>query len=92
MQKLITTLILLIFSSHSLAGTKSVTGKITQIQLMSKNHANYTTSGETIAFIYMNEFPIACENSGGFRRVAITSNHPAFNVVVSSALAQKWQT
>lgn len=68
-----------------LAATKSVTGKVTQIQLLSKNYSTYSTAGEAIAFIYSDELPPACSST--YRRVGITSSHPAFQVVVSAAMA-----
>lgn len=71
------------------APVKKVTGTIDKIQLMNTNYQSYSTNGKAIAFIHMSELPPSCGNSGNFRRVAITSDHPAFNVVVSAALAAK---
>ncbi|KDM89869.1 hypothetical protein [Photobacterium galatheae] len=82
-----------IFSILSLnvyaANMKSVVGTIDQVQVMGKNYETYTTNGEAIAFIHMDELPVSCNNPGKYKRVAITSNHPAFNIVVSTALAAK---
>ncbi|WNO10590.1 hypothetical protein [Teredinibacter sp. KSP-S5-2] len=71
------------------ADRKNVVGTIKKIQFMGKNYTSYSTSGEAIAFIYMDELPVSCGNTNGFRRVAITSEHPAYSAVVSAALAAK---
>ena len=76
-------------SSNLVAEVKNVTGKITEVQLQSKNYTTYSTAGEAIAFIWMDELPASCGNSSNFKRVAITSEHPAFNIVVSASLAAK---
>lgn len=78
------------FSSITLgAPIKSVIGSIDKVQMMGKNYAAYNTSGDAIAFIHMSVLPIACGNANSFRRVAITSSHPAFEIVISAALAAK---
>ena len=90
MKKLIVTVFLGFICTYAYsAPLKSVTGTINKVQIQSKNYTSYSTSGEAIVFIHMDELPIACGNVGGYRRVAITSNHPAFNAVVSGALAAK---
>lgn len=71
------------------ADIRDAVGTIDKVQLMGKNYASYSTAGEAIAFIHMEALPASCDNSNGFKRVAITSDHPAFNVVVSTALAAK---
>ena len=73
---------------QTLAAMKQVTGKVTQIQLMSRNYSTYSTTGDAVAMIYMDELPDACGHSG-YRRVGITSDHPAFQVVLSAAMAAK---
>lgn len=84
-------LLVVLFGTNSVyAGDiKNVSGKVTKVQLMGTHYLPYSTAGEAIAFIYMDELPVACDNSNAFRRVAITSSHPAFNMVVSTALAAK---
>jgi len=83
-------LILVLFCSSTIgAEIKNVTGVIDKVQLMGKNYSSYSTEGEAIVFIHMEALPESCGNTSGFKRVAITSNHPAFNVVVSTALAAK---
>lgn len=77
-----------IFSVVSHAEIKSVTGIIDKVQVMGTNYQKYSTEGVAIAFIHMDELPLACKNTT-YRRVAITSGHPAFQVVVSTALAAK---
>lgn len=71
------------------ASLRNVTGKIHKVQILGINYQAYSTSGEAIVFIHMNSLPISCGNSNGFRRVAITSNHPAYNAVLSAALSAK---
>lgn len=75
-------------SCNSSAAVKSVTGKVTQIQLLGRNYSAYSTAGDAVAMIYLDELPEACGHSG-YRRVGITSDHPAFQVVVSAAMAAK---
>lgn len=84
-------LIILCLSSIQVfaAPLKNVTGKVTKLQLMGQNYSAYSTSGKAIAFIHMDALPASCGNASDFKRVAITSDHPAFNVVVSAALAAK---
>lgn len=79
----------LIFSTDAFAAIESVTGTIKAVKLMGKNYDPYSTAGEAIVFIDMDELPVACGNSSSYRRVAMGSDHPAFDVVVSAALAAK---
>lgn len=85
---LVISLILICGSAFS-APVKLVTGTVNKVQLMGQNYTSYTTSGEAIVFIHMDALPLSCENTNGYRRVAITSDHPAFDVVVSTALSAK---
>ena len=71
------------------APMKNVTGTINKVQIMGKNYQTYSTQGEAIVFIHMNALPPSCANTNGYRRIAITSDHPAFNSVLSAALAAK---
>jgi len=71
------------------AEIKNITGKVTKVQLMGKSYQQYSTAGEAIAFIYVDALPAACGSVEDYKRVAITSNHPAFNIVFSGALAAK---
>lgn len=90
MKRLISAVVLGLVSAYAYsAPLKDVTGTINKVQIQSKNYASYSTSGEAIVFIHMDALPVACGNTGGYRRVAITSNHPAFNAIVSAALAAK---
>lgn len=81
-------LLLLCWTACASAAMKSVTGKVTQIQLMGRNYSSYNTEGDAIAFIYVDELPTACGHEG-YHRVGITSEHPAFQVVLSAAMAAK---
>lgn len=87
--RIILALIALLPSILFAANIKTTTGTIDKIQLMGVNYKAYNTNGQAIAFIYMKTLPVSCDNGNGFRRVAITSDHPAFNAVISSALAAK---
>jgi hypothetical protein len=90
MIKLVLYILIAAFSSITLgAPMKSVVDSIDKVQVMGENYTSYNTSGEAIAFIHMSALPIACENTNSFRRVALTSSHPAFEVVISTALAAK---
>ncbi len=75
------------FNSSSFADVLNATGTIDKVQLMGTEYESYSTSGKAIVFIHMSELPKSCDRD--YRRVAITSDHPAFQVVVSSALAAK---
>lgn len=81
-------LLFLCWCAYASAAMKSVTGKVTQIQLMGRNYSSYSTTGDAVALIYMDELPEVCGHSG-YRRVGITSSHPAFQVVISAAMAAK---
>lgn len=76
------------WATCALAAKKSVTGKITQVQLLGQNYSSYSTAGKAVALLYMDELPEACGHSS-YRRVGITSDHPAFQIVVSAAMAAK---
>lgn len=68
----------------------SITGLISKVQIMGVTTNPYTVSGDAIAMIYSDSLPNACASTGSNRnRVAISSNHPAFSIVVSAALAAK---
>ena len=80
----------ILFSAISYsAEIKNVTGKITKVQLMGKNYQQYNTAGEAIAFVYLDTLPAACGSVEGYKRIAITSSHPAFDMVISGAFAAK---
>ena len=90
MKSVIISLCILIFSHQAIsAGIKTVSGTINRVQVMGTNYPQNNTAGEAIAFIYMDNFPISCGNAANQKRVAITSSHPAFSAVLSSALAAK---
>lgn len=90
MKKIIGLLFLFCVSSVSYAAPiKNVIGKIDKVQVMGMNYFSYSSEGQAIAFIHMENLPPACDNTGGFKRVAITSDHPAFDAVVSMAMAAK---
>lgn len=86
---LFSTILMALSTQAFAAATKNVTGTINKVQIMGKNYTSYSTAGEAIVFIHMDALPASCGNASDFRRVAITSDHPAYNAVVSAALAAK---
>ncbi|WP_020411139.1 hypothetical protein [Microbulbifer variabilis] len=75
------------------AEIKTTSGTINKIQFMSMDLTSYSASvgenAKSIALIHMDALPASCGNANGFQRVAITSDHPSYNSVVSGALAAK---
>ena len=71
----------------SAAELKSATGTISKVQVLGENFYSYSTAGDAVVVIHMDELPLSCGST--FRRVVITSSHPAFQVAVSTALAAK---
>ncbi|WKD48970.1 hypothetical protein [Microbulbifer spongiae] len=88
MKYIVSVLFMLAINVHA-ADMKTVSGTINSIQFMGDDPSSYSTTGNAIALIHMDALPVSCDNSNGFRRVAITSDHPAYNSVVSGALASK---
>lgn len=76
-------------STTAFSATSSSVGYIDEVQIMGSHYKTYSVAGHAIAFIFMSELPVACGNSSGIRRVAVGSDHPAFNVLVSTALSAK---
>lgn len=90
MKKILVTISLFMVAvATQAADIKNVSGTVSKVQLMGMNYTSYNTSGNAIAFIYMEALPDSCGNPNGFKRVAITSDHPAYNAVISGALAAK---
>lgn len=70
----------------SFAARIHITGDIDNIQINGQNFDPYSPTGNAVLFIWMDELPIACGNSNGFKRMVITSDHPAYQSVLSIAL------
>ncbi|WHI46620.1 hypothetical protein ACJJIW_20145 [Microbulbifer sp. JMSA004] len=82
MKKIVLIFFAVIFPAISFAETATVTGEIDKVKFF-----NVGTEGGV--FIYMDNLPNACNLSGGHQRVAITSDNPSHNAVLSAVLAAK---
>ena len=58
-------------------------GKIISLDICSNNWGNPEDIGPAVFFIYMNEIPA---HSSGYKRVVISSNHPAYKEIVALAI------
>lgn len=77
----------IVFVTFAYAARITVVGDIEKIQVNGETFIPYSASGNAIAFIYMDELPAPCDGNAALKRVAITSNHPAYDTVISLALA-----
>jgi len=79
--------VLFLVSFQCVAEMKHVVGKIAKVQIMGRKYEPYSTEGTAITFIHMDVLPSSCGSE--FKRVAITSDHPAYKEIISAALAAK---
>ena len=75
-------------SAHA-ANRITVTGDVERLQIMGRTYLTVANSGDALVFIYMDELPVACGNSYNLRRAVVASTHPAFEAVLSAALAAR---
>lgn len=71
----------------SYAARLEVTGIVKKIKIFSSNPDIYNPNDKGLLMIYMDELPVACETPE--KRVVITSDHPLFESVLSTALVSK---
>lgn len=64
-----------------------VSGKVKEVWLFSENYQTYSPSNVGLAIIYMDTLAGACGTN--YRRVAISTDHPLYQSVVSTALTAK---
>jgi len=88
--RILSTLACLIFSTFATAEVEThVTGKVTQILTHTKARNPYDVTKMGVVFLYIENLPGACETNT--KRVAITSDHPLFEIVSSIALSAQAQ-
>lgn len=79
--------VLFLFAVNVNAGKSSAIGIVKKIRVFSQNPDAYIPSQEGRAYIYVDEVPGACGSNES--RVAIGTDHPLFQSVVSLALVSK---
>ncbi len=77
----------LMITCNASAATIIHTGKVTDIRVFSKNYGTYSVSDTGMAVVYVEGLAGACGTNEG--RIAITSDHPLYQSVLSIALAAK---
>jgi len=85
MNRLMYVLLLCLFFSSAQAGIGTRTGKVDKVTFHSAVYEPYATDSLGIAFIHVTGLPGACTSSSP--RVAIGTDHPLYESVVSAALS-----
>lgn len=85
--RIIFLIVICMFSITVHAAKYSATGVVQDIKMFSENPNIYNTEQLGRVFIYLNELPKACASNE--KRIAISSNHPLFDSVLSVALVSK---
>lgn len=85
--------IMMFAATNAVSATKKwVDGKVTQVQFVPLSYVNNSTYNVTDGYgwgmIWIDNLPDAC-NTTASNRVAITSDHPLFQSVISAALTAK---
>lgn len=65
------------------AALPSITGQITLLRILADGPAGYSETDEAILLIYVAGIPLACGSSPA--RVAIGSDHPMYESILSTA-------
>ncbi len=87
MKKLIFLLLLIIsFEAYS-ANVLKATGQISKIRTFAKNYTTYDINDVGLTVIYVDTLTGACDSDE--KRVAISTDHPLYQSVVSKALMAK---
>ena len=80
-----------LFVSPAFSGTVTVSGAVTDIWMFSGSYTSYNPNDIGLANIYLDSADLepACGVEGAPRRIAISTDHPLYNSVVSLALMAK---
>ncbi|MCE2027959.1 hypothetical protein [Sessilibacter corallicola] len=90
MKRFFLLLVLAISAAPSFAQTTRVTGLISDIWFFSNNFSTYNQAGDTALAVFYIDSPELLPACGdGPPRIAISTDHPLYDSVVSAALAAK---
>ena len=80
-------LVMFLVSGACYSDVLLVRGKINKVKVFSPTFGTYNVDDFGFAMLYMDELPVACGSNE--RRVGITTDHPLFEAVLSTALTAK---